>query len=116
MSSLNIFAFADEASGQIDKQIVAMQRNSLQGLEIRGVDGQNISDITLEKAREVRRKLDDAGLVTWSIGSPIGKVHLANLDFPAYLDKFRHVLDIYRNDRHIVFEKQSVLKRKRFPG
>lgn len=56
MKKLNIYAFADEASGQIDDQIAAMQRNNLQGLEIRGVDGQNISDITVDKAREVRRK------------------------------------------------------------
>ena len=58
------------------------------------MDGTNVADITLDKAREVRQKLDDAGLVTWSIGSPIGKVQLENLDFAAYLDKFRHVLDI----------------------
>ena len=44
---VNIFAFADEASGQIDGQIAAMRRNGLQGLEIRGVDGQNISDISI---------------------------------------------------------------------
>ena len=50
MNRFNIYAFADEASGQTDKQIAAMQRNGLQGLEIRGVDGQNISDISIEKA------------------------------------------------------------------
>ena len=91
---MRIYAFADESGSMIDHQIEALKRNSLKGLEIRNVDGTNVADITLDKAREVRRKLDDAGLETWSIGSPIGKVHLANLDFPAYLDKFRHVLDI----------------------
>ena len=70
MNELHIYAFADEASGQIDGQIAAMRRNALNGLEIRGVDGQNIADISLEKAREVRRKMDDAGLTVWSIGSP----------------------------------------------
>ncbi len=94
MKKLNIYAFADEASGQIDDQIAAMQRNDLQGLEIRGVDGQNISDITVDKAREVRRKLDDAGLCVWSIGSPIGKIGIANNDFAAHLDKLRHTLTL----------------------
>ena len=93
MSSLNIFAFADEASGQIDKQIAAMQRNSPQGLEIRGVDGQSIADISMEKAREVRRKMDDAGLTVWSMGSPIGKIGIED-DFAAHLDKLRHVLEL----------------------
>ena len=33
MNSYQIFAFADEASPQIDGQIAAMLRNGLQGLE-----------------------------------------------------------------------------------
>jgi len=89
---MNIYAFADEASGLIDGQIAALRRNGLNGLEIRGVDGQNIADITLEKAREVRRKLDDAGLTVWSMGSPIGKIGIVDGDFPAHLERLRHVL------------------------
>ena len=92
MEALNIYAFADEASGQLDGQIAAMQRNGLKGLEIRGVDGQNISDISGEKAREVRRRLEDAGLCVWSMGSPIGKIDIENGDFAAHLDKLRHTL------------------------
>ena len=94
MNGIKIFAFADEASGQIDGQIAAMRRNSLNGLEIRGVDGQNIADISLEKALEVRRKMDDAGLSVWSMGSPIGKVSIETPDFPSHLDKLRHVLEL----------------------
>lgn len=90
---MRIYAFADEASPLIDGQIAAMRRNGLAGLEIRGVDGCNVSDITAEKAREVRRKLDDAGLVTWSVGSPIGKIGIDE-DFPAHLDKLRRTLEI----------------------
>ena len=91
---MKIYAFADESGAMIDHQIKALQRNGLAGIELRNVDGTNVADITLDKASEVRKKLDDAGLVTWSIGSPIGKVQLENLDFAAYLDKFHHVLDI----------------------
>ena len=91
---MKIYAFADESGAMIDHQIKALQRNAQAGIELRNVAGTNVADITLDKAREVRQKLDDAGLVTWSIGSPIGKVQLENLDFAAYLDKFRHVLDI----------------------
>ena len=71
-----LYAFADETHPEIDLQIRSLLRNRLQGLEIRDVDGTNVSDITEEKAREVRRKLDAEGLVTWSIGSPIGKSEL----------------------------------------
>lgn len=91
--SVKLYAFADEASKQVDNQIIAMKRNGLQGLEIRGVDGTNVSEINLEKAREVRKKLDENGLITWSIGSPIGKVKLTE-DFEAHLDTFRHTLEV----------------------
>ena len=37
--------------------------------------------------------MDDNGLITWSIGSPIGKIKLDD-DFNAHLDKLRHVMDI----------------------
>ena len=92
MNSIRIFAFADEASARIDGQIAAMRRNGLNGLEIRGVDGASIADISEEKAREVRRKLDDAGLTVWSIGSPIGKIPIGTDAFGAHLDQLRHVL------------------------
>ncbi len=91
---MRIFAFADEASPLLEGQIGAMKRNGLQGLEIRGVDGTNISDISLEKAREVRQKLEGGGLITWSIGSPIGKIPIDSGDFSVHLDKFKHTLEL----------------------
>lgn len=93
MYTPNLYAFADEASKEVDGQIRAMLRNGLKGLEIRGVDGENVSKITVEKAKEVRKKLDDNGLVTWSIGSPIGKIKLTD-DFGAHMDTLRHTLEI----------------------
>ena len=91
---MKIYAFADEANPSVDGQIVAMTRNGLNGLEIRGVDGTNVAEITLEKAREVRAKMDAAGLETWSIGSPIGKIDIEKDDFEAHMDKFRHTLEV----------------------
>ena len=96
MKPLRIFAFADEAFPQIDGQIAALRRNGLQGLEIRNVDGQNVSDISLEKAREVHKKLTDAGLSVWSIGSPIGKIDIQKDDFERHLQKYLHTLEIAR--------------------
>lgn len=93
MDGLKIYAFADEASSSVDEQIKAMKENGLDGLEIRGVDGTNVSDITVEKAKEVRKKMDDAGLVTWSIGSPSGKIGIGD-EFAPHLDKFKHMLEI----------------------
>jgi len=96
MNKPMLIAFADEASPRLDEQIAAVVRNGMDGIELRNVDGESVSDIPLDKARLVRRKLDDAGLVTWSIGSPIGKIDLVGGDFTGHLDKLRHTVDIAR--------------------
>ena len=91
---MRIFAFADEADNRLDGQIAAMRRNGLNGIEIRSVDGENVSDISKKKAAEIREKLEDAGLITWSIGSPIGKIDIEKDDFSAHLDKLKHTVEI----------------------
>ena len=93
MENIKIFAFADEVDSAFSGQIEAMKRNNLNGIEVRGVDGENISDISLEKAREIREMLDENGLVTWSIGSPIGKINITD-DFTEHFEKFRHTLEV----------------------
>ena len=89
---MRVYAFADEASPIIDEQIVAMKRNGLDGLEIRNVDNVNIADITEDKAKEVRGKMDAAGLSVWSIGSPIGKIDIEKDNFAVHLEKFKQTL------------------------
>lgn len=91
---MKFFAFADEADNRLEGQIAAMRRNSLNGLEIRRVDGANVSEISTEKAYEIRERMADAGLTVWSIGSPIGKIDIEKDDFAAHLDKLKHTLEI----------------------
>ena len=93
MSKIKVFAFADEACPKIDGQIEAMLRNRLDGLEIRGVDGTNVSEISIDKAKEIRKRLDSKGLCVFSVGSPIGKIGI-NEDFEPHLDKFKHTLEL----------------------
>ena len=85
-------AFADEASVDMSGQIAALKRNGFDYLEIRGVDGTNISKITAEKAKEVKKMLDDAGLAVWSMGSPIGKHHM-EMDFSAHIEDYKRILE-----------------------
>lgn len=94
MENIKIFAFADEASQIIDEQISAMKRNGLDGCELRGTEYGNVSDLSVEQAREIRRKFDDNGVSIWSLGSPIGKIDILNDDFKAHLDKFKRTLDL----------------------
>lgn len=93
MNTLKIYAFADEASPFIDEQIKAMKENSLDGLEIRNVDNINVSDISLDKAKEVKAKMDSAGLKVWSVGSPIGKIDIEKDDFALHTEKFKRTVE-----------------------
>ena len=92
--SIKIYAFADEAGANLKEQIEAMKANELSGLEIRDVNGLNVSKLSLSQAKEIKKQLDDAELEVWSIGSPIGKINLENDDFEEYLDVFRNTLEV----------------------
>ena len=86
-------AFADEADSRIAQQIIAMQENDISYLEIRGVDGENISNLSCEKAKQVRKQLEDAGISVWSLGSPYGKIGIGDA-FEPHLDQFKHGLEL----------------------
>ena len=90
--NFRLCAFADEASSSLAGQIEALQRNGITLLEIRGVDGKNIADMTVNEVREVKNRLDDAGISVWSIGSPIGKYSLDKPLAP-HLEVFKKILD-----------------------
>ncbi|MBD8960558.1 MAG: sugar phosphate isomerase/epimerase [Clostridiales bacterium] len=90
---MKIYAFADEASPQLSGQIQALLENSLDGMEIRNVDGENVSALSPEKARIIRRRMDDAGLAVWSIGSPLGKADITD-DFYKQTEMLKRMLEI----------------------
>ena len=90
--NISFCAFADEASSKLCGQITALRRNGLELLEIRGVDGKNIAEITADEAKEIRKRLDSEGIRVWSSGSPIGKVDI-HLDFAAELERFKRTLE-----------------------
>ena len=94
MENIKLYAFADEASKDLSLQIAAMKRNNLNGLEIRNVDGQSIIDVTNEKARQIRRDMDAAGLQVYTIGSPVGKIDIETGDWETHKEKFKHLLEV----------------------
>ena len=70
--NLKLCAFADEADPQLDAQIDMMVANGIPYLEMRGVDGKNVADLSDEEVKEAVDKLHAAGLKVWSLGSPAG--------------------------------------------
>ena len=88
---MRLCAFADEASAELSGQIAALKRNGITQLEIRGVNGKNIKDLSSEEVKAVKAALDEAGISVWSIGSPIGKISLKD-DFEAHIEDFKRIL------------------------
>lgn len=55
MGNIKIYAFADEASGEVDGQIRALKRNSLDGIELRNTEMGNVSDLSFVAACLIRK-------------------------------------------------------------
>jgi len=88
-----IAAFADESSPILSGQIDALKRNGFDYLEVRNINGKNVSDLTLAEAKEIAARLGDQGLSIKSLGSPIGKIPVDG-DYAAHLDLYKHTLDL----------------------
>lgn len=93
MGVFQISAFTDEFSPSIDKQISWLLENNLEMMEIRGVDGTGVADISDRKANEVAAKLKSNGIKISAIGSPVGKINIKD-DFTPHFEKFRRVCEI----------------------
>ena len=91
MAEFILSAFADEYSPNFDEQLEGLKKNGVGFMEIRGVDGKNISDLTEDEMKAVREKLDKAGIGISSIGSPIGKIKISD-PFEPHLDKLRNCI------------------------
>lgn len=76
--------FADEVSGNIDKQIAVTKKLGWINIESRNIDGVNITDISDQKFDEVCQKLKDANIKINCFGSAVanwGKNPTSEADF-----------------------------------
>lgn len=83
-------AFSDEAGAGLEEQIAALKRNGVTYTELRNVDGKNIKKLTEEEAEAVQARLAAEGLRVWALGSPLGKVDIAE-DIGQSLEELRHL-------------------------
>ena len=81
---MRLCGFADEADSFLSGQVTALKRNKMELLEIRGVDEENISVVSVGKLKEIKKMLDENGIGVWSIGSPIGKADPC-VDFDSHI-------------------------------
>ena len=90
---IKLCAFADEADGSLLGQIQALQRNGIEYIELRSVNGKNIKDVTEAEALEYAELLKANGIKVFSIGSPIGKTDI-DVDIDAYLEEISHIFKL----------------------
>ncbi|GAB4192088.1 MAG: sugar phosphate isomerase/epimerase [Phycisphaeraceae bacterium] len=83
-------AFTDEAGESSEEQVTACQRTGLKYLDLRHVDGHNITALPVSAALELARYLDMAGVTVHMYGSPIGKIDITE-DFQTDLDRLEHL-------------------------
>ena len=72
-----ISGFSDEISSEFDTQLEVVSNLGMHYISLRGIDGKNIGDYTVEEIKEtVLPRLQKWGIGVSSIGSPIGKVFI----------------------------------------
>ncbi len=111
LSSCPVSCFADEIAESLDRQIEVLSRLGISYVELRSADGINVSDFTMNFAKEVKKKLDQANIRISAIGSPIGKIGI-NDDFDAHLQKLSHTGTDGRHLRNALYPYVQLL----YPG
>ena len=93
MARFILSAFADEASADIREQIAACKQNGIGFIELRNVNGKNISDFTVDEAKELKELLDSEGMGVSSIGSHYGKIEITD-DFAPHFEAFKNTVEV----------------------
>ena len=73
---LILSAFADEYADGLKEQCEALNKFGIEYIELRGVNGKNVSTLTESEVKETKRILDDYEIGVSSIGSPLGKIDI----------------------------------------
>lgn len=92
MIQFTLSAFSDELSPDIDEQLKWLSENGVKYIEIRGVNGKNISELDEKEVKELRIKLDAYGIKPSCIGSPIGKINILD-DFSGQKELCRKICE-----------------------
>lgn len=95
MSEILLSAFADEYSADFTEQLEELNRLDINYIEMRGVDGKNISALTAEETAECKSKLAYYGVKVSSIGSPLGKIQIDG-DIAAHIELAKRVFNTAR--------------------
>lgn len=93
MSKFILSAFADEINESLQVQMDVLEEYGINHIEMRGVNGRNITEHSLDEVREIKKQLDKRGFKISAVGSPIGKIKITD-DFSPHLELFKRTVEI----------------------
>lgn len=93
MAEFILSAFADEAAEGLDEQLEALAQENIRMIELRGVDGANCSELGVEDAVRIHKKLEAHHVTLSALGSPYGKIGIRD-SFDEHFDKFARSMEV----------------------
>ncbi|MCZ8513271.1 sugar phosphate isomerase/epimerase [Paenibacillus filicis] len=84
---VTLTGFADEISPDLEVQLDVLASEGISHLELRGVWGKNVLELSDEEIDRVKARLDERGFKVSSIGSPIGKIKITD-PFEPHIERF----------------------------
>lgn len=97
-----ISGFADEIDQDFFKQLAVLEELKQTHIELRSIDGINISNFTIEQAYRYKEILDVHNVKVSALGSPIGKIGITD-NFGEHFQVFKHVVKLAH-----IFETQYI--------
>ena len=88
-----ISGFADEIAQDLTTQLINLKKLDMHYMEMRGVDGNNLIFHTPEKVKEIKERLDEAGVALSALGSPLGKIGIDD-PFEKHFEEFKTAVEI----------------------
>src|SRR5919108_368942 len=90
---IRLSAFADEISPDLNEQIAVLRSENIHYLDLRGVWGTNVLDLTDQQVATIKQALASGGIGVAAIGSPIGKVPIDSA-FDEQLQRFERAITV----------------------
>lgn len=92
MADIKLSAFADEYAPATADQISGLCELGIKYIEVRHLDGKNISKLSPCEVKEIKKQFDATGIKTSAVGSPLGKIHLDG-DLDSHMETAKRVFE-----------------------
>ncbi len=85
--------FGDEISPDLATQLEVMESVGIKYLELRGIKGKNVLELSKEEIEEAKQILKESNFKISAIGSPIGKIKISD-DFVSDLERLKRAMSL----------------------